>query len=37
MQFYQKVLMANISVEGEEKSSDLNGAKRPAFNGQEML
>ena len=29
--------MANISVEGEEQSSNLNGVKEPAFNGQEML
>ena len=29
--------MANISVEGEEQSCNLNGVKGPAFNGQEML
>ena len=29
--------MANISVEDEEQSSNINGVKGPAFNGQEML
>ena len=29
--------MGNISVEGEEYRSDLNGVKGPAFNGLEML